>query len=71
MDATDFDPSRTVWRISSYSNNGGACVEVADNQRGIVAVRDSKDREGPILAFCRDDWRAFVRRIKTELLGVS
>ncbi len=37
-----------IWRKSSYSgSNGGACVEVADNLPGIVAVRDSKDPGGP------------------------
>ncbi|MHC3464635.1 DUF397 domain-containing protein, partial [Streptomyces flavovirens] len=40
------------WFTSSYSNNGGACVEVAVNlaaSRGVVPVRDSKDRGGPVL----------------------
>ena len=41
-----------IWRKSSYSgSNGGACVEVADNLPGIVAVRDSKDPHGPALTF--------------------
>ncbi|MFF2597684.1 DUF397 domain-containing protein, partial [Streptomyces californicus] len=34
------------WFTSSYSDNGGACVEVATNlatPHGIVPVRDSKD----------------------------
>ena len=70
MDALDFNPSRAVWRTSSYTNNGGACVEVADNQPGVVAVRDSKHREGPVLAFSRQDWRAFVRGIKGGHPGV-
>jgi Domain of unknown function (DUF397) len=35
-------------RKSTYSgSNGGNCVEVADNLPGIVAVRDSKDPDGP------------------------
>ncbi len=71
MDAPDFTPSRAVWRTSSYTNNGGACVEVADNQPGIVAVRDSKDRHEPMLAFSREDWRAFVRTIKDGQPGIS
>jgi hypothetical protein len=71
MDAPDFNPSRAVWRTSGYTNNGGACVEVADNQPGIVAVRDSKDRQGPMLAFSREDWRAFVRAIKDGQPGIS
>lgn len=40
------------WRKSTRSaGNGGECVEVADNLPGIVAVRDSKDLEGPALTF--------------------
>jgi hypothetical protein len=29
MTADDLDLSRAAWRTSTYSNNGGACVEVA------------------------------------------
>lgn len=64
MDAQDFNPSYAVWRTSSFSNNGGACIEIADNRPAIVAVRDSKDRRGPMLVFDREDWRAFVSAIK-------
>ncbi|MYZ41304.1 DUF397 domain-containing protein, partial [Streptomyces sp. SID4917] len=38
------------WFTSSYSNNGGNCVEVAANlasSRGVVPVRDSKNPSGP------------------------
>ncbi|MEO3777269.1 DUF397 domain-containing protein [Micromonospora sp. B11E3] len=50
------------WRTSTRSgDNGGNCVEVADNLPGVVAVRDSKDRTGPVLAFTPDAWAAFVR----------
>ncbi|MET8233583.1 DUF397 domain-containing protein, partial [Micromonospora sp. NPDC005298] len=31
--------------------NGGNCVEVATNLSGVVPVRDSKDRRGPVLLF--------------------
>ncbi|MGK5441743.1 DUF397 domain-containing protein [Micromonospora sp. URMC 105] len=49
------------WRKSSRSNGqGGNCVEVADNLPGVVAVRDSKDPDGPALTFGPDAWRAFV-----------
>ncbi|MEV7988373.1 DUF397 domain-containing protein [Micromonospora sp. NPDC085948] len=49
------------WRKSTRSNgSGGACVEVADNLPGVVAVRDSKDPTGPVLVFAPDAWRAFV-----------
>jgi len=46
------------------SGNGGACVEVARNLPGIVAVRDSKDPGGPKLAFSPEDWRAFTASVK-------
>jgi hypothetical protein len=39
-------------------------VEVAGNLRGVVAVRDSKDREGPALVFTRDQWRAFTAGVR-------
>ncbi|NGM12128.1 DUF397 domain-containing protein [Verrucosispora sioxanthis] len=49
------------WRTATRSsNNGGNCVEVADNLPGRVLVRDSKDRTGGILAFTPAAWRAFV-----------
>jgi len=56
--------NRAAWRKSSYSgNNGGACIEVAAARA--VAVRDSKDPAGPVLAFCPQAWAAFTARVKT------
>ncbi|GIM85957.1 DUF397 domain-containing protein [Salinispora arenicola] len=52
------------WRKSSKSgNNGGACVEVADNLPGVVGVRDSKDPQGPALVFGPAAWRTFVTQL--------
>jgi hypothetical protein len=60
------DLSRAVWRKASRSSsNGGACVEVACNLPGIVAVRDSKDRSGPVLTFAPAAWDEFVAGLKT------
>jgi hypothetical protein len=60
------DVTRAVWRKSSYSgSNGGACVEVGTV--GIaVAVRDSKDPNGPLLAFAAHTWKAFAEQVKTS-----
>ncbi|MFI0355554.1 DUF397 domain-containing protein [Actinomadura sp. 9N407] len=53
------------WRKSSHSDHaGGDCVEVA-NLSTTIGVRDSKDPNGPKLAFSAADWRSFTRRIKT------
>jgi Domain of unknown function (DUF397) len=58
------DLRRAEWRTSTYSANGSTCVEVAGNLPGIVAVRDSKDRNGADLAFSDQAWLAFIRGIK-------
>jgi hypothetical protein len=59
------DDSRAVWRKGSRSNgSGGACVEVASNLPGVVAVRDSKDPHGPRLVFTPAAWEAFTARIR-------
>ena len=58
------DLSDAQWRTSTRSSNGGdTCVEVADNLSDAVHVRDSKDREGPILTFFPDAWRSFVHTV--------
>jgi Domain of unknown function (DUF397) len=60
------DLSGAEWRKASYSTtNGGACVEVAANLPGIVAVRDSKDAGGPALGFGAVQWAAFTVSVKT------
>jgi uncharacterized protein DUF397 len=56
--------SRARWRTSSYSANGGNCVQVAATPH-TVAVRDSHDRHGPHLAFTPTAWQAFITAVKT------
>jgi Domain of unknown function (DUF397) len=56
------------WRKSSYSgSNGGNCIEIAASGR--VLVRDTKDREGAVLAFTPDAWAAFAASIKNRNAG--
>jgi hypothetical protein len=64
MATPDMDLSHAAWHKSTYSNNGGACVEVATNLRGLVAVRDSKDPSGPSLVFGATSWQSFIRTMK-------
>lgn len=53
------------WHKSSRSSaNGGNCVEVASDGPGVVAVRDSKDPDGPALVFSPADWSAFLASLK-------
>ncbi|HEY5990023.1 MAG TPA: DUF397 domain-containing protein [Streptosporangiaceae bacterium] len=49
--------------VSSYSNSNSNCAEVAITGHA-VAVRDSKDRHGPVLVFTPGQWRAFTAAIK-------
>ncbi|MER7166688.1 DUF397 domain-containing protein [Micromonospora sp. NPDC000207] len=59
------DLTNARWRKSSRSgSNGGACVEVAGNLPGAVAVRDSKDPSGPVLSFTPGAWAAFTADLK-------
>jgi hypothetical protein len=55
------DLSTASWRKSSWSSTNG-CVEVAFVQ-GQVAVRDSKDRTGPVLVFTAHEWQTFLRGV--------
>ncbi|MGW6719337.1 DUF397 domain-containing protein [Streptomyces sp. NPDC054995] len=55
------------WFKSSYSSNGGNCVEVAANlaaPRGIVPVRDSKVVDGPVVAVPATAFAAFVAGVQ-------
>jgi hypothetical protein len=55
------------WFKSSYSNNGGQCIEVAPSFiPGAVPVRDSKDPQGPALVFGADAFTAFVQAVKAD-----
>jgi hypothetical protein len=60
------DMSRAVWRESRHSANAGNCVEVAGNLAGVVAVRDSKNPDGPILALEPKAWRRFVAHLAAQ-----
>ena len=49
------------WRKSSQSGTNGQCVEAASGS-GTVAVRDTTDREGTVLAFSAGAWTEFLAR---------
>lgn len=52
-----------TWRTATRSASTN-CVEVATLNEAHVAVRDSKDRGGPVLFFGRDAWQGFLAGIR-------
>ncbi|MFH8347920.1 DUF397 domain-containing protein [Streptomyces sp. NPDC018045] len=52
------------WFKSSYSSNGGQCIEAATNlvaSRGVVPVRDSKNPGGPHLTLSVGAWAGLIQ----------
>jgi hypothetical protein len=58
MSATALNP--VSWTKSSHSNATGNCVELAGLPDGSVAIRNSRDPDGPALVYTRDEIAAFV-----------
>ncbi|MGP4019378.1 DUF397 domain-containing protein [Saccharopolyspora sp. 5N708] len=58
----------TDWRKSSYSGVETNCVEVGSAVGG-VGVRDTKDRDGGILAFGPESWAGFLASVKAGRFG--
>ncbi|MGV9312854.1 DUF397 domain-containing protein [Streptomyces sp. NPDC003691] len=57
------------WTKSSYSNNGGACVEWAPahaSATGTVPLRDSKHTDGPVLMVSVSAFAGLVTGIKNS-----
>ncbi|MFF4363844.1 DUF397 domain-containing protein [Streptomyces sp. NPDC001604] len=48
---------------SGYSQGGNDCLSVTDAYAGVVPARDSKNPDGPKLAFGTAAWAAFVEGV--------
>ncbi|MFD7431003.1 DUF397 domain-containing protein [Streptomyces sp. NPDC059818] len=60
------------WVKSSYSDNGGTCVEWAPSNAhvtGTVPVRDSKHPSGPVLTVPANAFASFVAGVKAGEFG--
>lgn len=56
-----------TWRKSTYSQPSDSyCVEARVAGPELVTVRDSKDPDGPQLAFAAGEWTAFVALVTGE-----
>ncbi|MFF8970149.1 DUF397 domain-containing protein [Streptomyces sp. NPDC014995] len=52
------------WIKSSHSNAEGNCVEMAVLEGGVVAMRNSRDPDGPALVYTPAEVAAFVAGAK-------
>jgi hypothetical protein len=60
-----------TWHKSTYSGpTGGNCVEIAVLSDGRVALRNSRQPEGPALVFTSSEWDAFLRGARDGEFGV-
>ena len=53
-----------AWRTSSHSAGNGECAEVGQDG-AVVGVRDSQDRDGPVLVFGPVAWVAFLAGLRS------
>jgi hypothetical protein len=53
------------WFVSSFTNGGGACVQVKFDEQGTILVRDSKDRHAmpPIISVSSHAWTSLLSTI--------
>jgi hypothetical protein len=49
----------TAWMKASASNSEGSCVELRRSD-GMIEVRDTKDRSGPVLRFTSAEFAAWL-----------
>ena len=59
----DIVASTANWRRSRRCESN-QCVEFASIGGEMVGLRDSADPHGPVLAFARPDWTAFVAGVR-------
>jgi hypothetical protein len=69
MDDVTQELCNAEWRKSSFSGSDGSnCVEIAHLSGGRRAVRDSKNRSGPVLIFTHAGWTTFLDHVKSDQL---
>lgn len=63
MSATDLGTEG--WQKPWSGTNGGSCVEAKRLPDGSVALRQSRDPDGPALVYTREEMVAFLRGAKS------
>jgi hypothetical protein len=61
---SDLDFTRAIFRKSIRSEGANGCIEAATLEHHLV--RDSKNHNGPVLAFTRPEWAAFIIGVQSN-----
>jgi hypothetical protein len=56
----DNELARATWRKAARSQANGDCVEVAALSNRRIAIRDSKNANGPAIVLTAERWRVFL-----------
>ncbi len=59
----DSDLAEPSWQKSSFSGQNG-CVEAAQLNGGLIAVRDSKNPKAGHLVYNAQEWQAFLAGVR-------
>ncbi|MER5929141.1 DUF397 domain-containing protein [Streptomyces sp. NPDC002054] len=59
-------PNSARWRRSSRSTGMNNCVEAAGLDGGLLAVRDSKRTDGPVVLFSGPAWTGFLATVRAD-----
>lgn len=57
------------WEKSSYSQTSG-CIEARLNGLARIAIRDSKDPNGPIIDIPTSAWVRLIKAIRNNQIGI-
>ena len=61
-----------IWHKASHSGaNGGECIEVASTAEALIVVRDSKNPNGPKLAFTPSGWQQFIQQVRNTAINAD
>ncbi|WP_374227664.1 MULTISPECIES: DUF397 domain-containing protein [Streptomyces] len=61
--------SSARWLRSSRSTGMNNCVETAALRGGLLAVRDSKQADGPAVLFTGPAWDGFLACVRADVLA--
>jgi len=61
----------TAFSKSSYSDQQGDCLEIAETADGGRAIRDSKSLPGPLLHLGSGPWSTFLTAVKADAFSAD